>query len=195
MRNVVVGSFVGFVMAAAFLAACGSGGTGGISLQTIDELSTQVADLQRDVAALQHDLAQTRTDLTDHAADPNAHHTPPTGGATTPWVGLQWCIALTGTFPSRNLEMPGDAGTELATEPQLGSIALFAGNFPPQGWAACEGQLLDIGQNQALFSLLGTTFGGDGRITFGLPDLRGRTAVGIGTGIGLSPVTWGQKGP
>ena len=194
MRKVIVGSFVGFVLAAAFLAACGSGGTGGVSAQAIDTLSAQVADLQRDVAALQHDLAQARTDLTDHVGNPDAHHTP-ASGAATPWLGLQWCIALQGTFPSRNLEMPGDAGTALANEPQLGSIALFGGNFVPRGWAACEGQLLQINQNESLFSLLGTTFGGDGRITFGLPDLRGRTPVGIGTGQGLDPVTWGQKSP
>ena len=58
----------------------------------------------------------------------------------------------------------------------------------------CDGQLLAISQNTALFSLLGTTFGGDGRTTFGLPDLRGRAAIGQGTGPGLTPVQWGQRG-
>ena len=64
-----------------------------------------------------------------------------------------------------------------ATEPLLGSIAMVSFNFAPRGWALCEGQLLPINSNQALFSLLGTTYGGDGRTTFALPDLRGRVAV------------------
>ena len=59
----------------------------------------------------------------------------------------------------------------------IGQVLLFAGNFAPRGWAFCHGQLLPIAQNQALFSLLGTAFGGDGRVTFGLPDLRGRVPV------------------
>ncbi len=80
-----------------------------------------------------------------------------------------------------------------ASEPYIGQIQMFGFNFPPRGWAHCNGQLLAISQYQSLFSLLGTTFGGDGRTTFGLPDLRGRTAVHPGTGPGLTPVTWGQK--
>lgn len=68
----------------------------------------------------------------------------------------------------------------------LGEIRMFAGNFAPTGWAFCQGQLLPIAQNQALFSLLGTTYGGDGRTTFALPDLRGRVPVGFGQGPGLS---------
>jgi len=67
-------------------------------------------------------------------------------------------------------------------------------NFAPRGWALCDGQILAINQNSALFSLLGTTYGGDGRATFGLPDLRGRSAVHVGAGPGLAGVTWGQKG-
>jgi microcystin-dependent protein len=62
-------------------------------------------------------------------------------------------------------------------EPFIAEIRLFAGNFAPRGWAFCEGQLLSIAHNQALFSLLGTMYGGDGRTTFGLPDLRGRVPV------------------
>ncbi|MEX1309383.1 MAG: tail fiber protein, partial [Candidatus Sulfomarinibacteraceae bacterium] len=77
--------------------------------------------------------------------------------------------------------------------PFIGQIQLFGFNFPPRGWAFCEGQLLAISSNTALFSLLGTTFGGDGRTTFGLPDLRGRSAVGVGNGPGLSSVSWGQR--
>ncbi|MDP5078022.1 MAG: tail fiber protein [Nonlabens sp.] len=77
-------------------------------------------------------------------------------------------------------------------DPFLGQVTMFAGNFAPRGWAFCEGQLLPINQNQALFSLLGTTYGGDGRTTFGLPDLRGRTAVGVGSGPGLPTVNQGS---
>lgn len=76
----------------------------------------------------------------------------------------------------------------------LGQIIAFAGNFAPRYWAFCEGQLLSISSNSDLYSLLGTMYGGDGRSTFGLPDLRGRTAVGAGYGPGLSPVSEGQKG-
>ena len=68
----------------------------------------------------------------------------------------------------------------------LASILLFAGNFAPVGWALCNGQILSIAQNAALFSLLGTTFGGDGVQTFALPDLRGRTVINNGQGPGLS---------
>jgi microcystin-dependent protein len=72
--------------------------------------------------------------------------------------------------------------------PFLGQLMLFPFNFPPRGWALCQGQLLPINQYQALFSLLGTTYGGDGRTTFGLPDLRGRTPVSIGNGITLGQI-------
>tara|TARA_R110000744_G_scaffold2004_4_gene7846 strand:- start:1651 stop:2175 length:525 start_codon:yes stop_codon:yes gene_type:complete len=79
-------------------------------------------------------------------------------------------------------------------EPTLAEIIMFAGNFAPRGWAFCDGQLLAISQNQALFSLLGTIYGGDGRTTFALPDLRGRVAVHPGNGPGLSPKRLGEKG-
>lgn len=81
-----------------------------------------------------------------------------------------------------------------ASEPFIGQIETFGFNFAPRGWAFCDGQLLSIASNTALFSLLGTTYGGDGRTTFGLPDLRGRTAIHPGTGPGLSQIRWGQKG-
>ena len=71
-------------------------------------------------------------------------------------------------------------------EPFLGQITLFPFNFAPKGWAFCQGQLLPISQNTALFSLLGTYYGGNGTTTFGLPDLRGRVPVGQGQGPGLS---------
>lgn len=67
-------------------------------------------------------------------------------------------------------------------EPFLAEVRLMSFVFPPRGWALCNGQLLPINQNQALFSLLGTTFGGDGRVNFGLPDLRGRTPIHVGSG-------------
>src|ERR1700739_2710327 len=74
-------------------------------------------------------------------------------------------------------------------EPFLSEIRLMSFGFPPKGWAQCNGQLLPINQNQALFSLLGTTYGGDGRVNFGLPDLRGRVAVSAGEGL-----TLGERG-
>ncbi len=79
------------------------------------------------------------------------------------------------------------------SEPFIGEITIFAGNFAPRGWSLCDGQLLAISQNNALFSLLGTTYGGDGRTTFALPELRGRVPVHPGTGPGLSQIRWGQK--
>jgi microcystin-dependent protein len=80
------------------------------------------------------------------------------------------------------------------SEPFVGEIRMFAGNFAPRGWAFCDGQLLAISQNDALFSLLGTIYGGDGRTTFGLPDLRGRIPIHAGTGPGLTTRRLGSKG-
>ena len=82
----------------------------------------------------------------------------------------------------------------MPSEPFIGEISIFAGNFAPRGWALCDGQLLSISQNSALFSLLGTTYGGDGRTTFGLPDLRGRVPMHPGNGPGLTPRSLGEKG-
>ncbi len=79
-------------------------------------------------------------------------------------------------------------------EDYIGTIKTFGFNFAPVGWSTCDGQLLAISTHQALFSLLGTTFGGDGRTTFALPDLRGRSIVHVGTGPGLSTIRWGEKG-
>ena len=79
------------------------------------------------------------------------------------------------------------------SEPFVGEIRMFAGNFAPQGWAFCDGQLLAVSQNDALFSLFGTIYGGDGRTTFGLPDLRGRVPVHAGHGPGLSERRLGSK--
>ena len=83
--------------------------------------------------------------------------------------------------------------TQAGMQPFVGEIDWFAGNFPPRGWAFCDGQLLSISSNTALFSILGTTYGGDGRTTFALPDVRGRTLIHMGTGPGLSPRLLGQR--
>ncbi len=79
-------------------------------------------------------------------------------------------------------------------EPFIGQIIMFAGNFAPRGWAFCDGQLLPIAQHSALFSIVGTYYGGDGRNTFALPDLRGRVPVHPGHGPGLLNHTIGEKG-
>jgi microcystin-dependent protein len=79
-------------------------------------------------------------------------------------------------------------------EPFLSQIEIFSFNFAPRGWAQCNGQLLPINQNQALFALLGTTYGGNGQTTFALPDLRNRVPIGFGQGPGLSPFLLGERG-
>ena len=76
----------------------------------------------------------------------------------------------------------------------LGEVRIFPFNFAPKFWAACNGQLIGTSQNGALFSLLGTFYGGDGRSTFGLPDLRGRCVIGVGQGTGLSDFQQGGRG-
>ena len=78
--------------------------------------------------------------------------------------------------------------------PYLGQIMMFAGNFAPRGFALCNGQLLSISQNAALFALLGTAYGGNGVQTFGLPDLQSRLPIHVGTGPGLSSYVLGQNG-
>ena len=108
---------------------------------------------------------------------------PQTKDNMQPFLGVNFVIALQGIFPSRN-----------SADPFLGEIMMVGFNFAPRGWATCDGQLLPIAQNSALFSLLGTTYGGDGRTTFGLPDLRGRVPVHPGSGPGLTPRTLGQRG-
>jgi microcystin-dependent protein len=100
-----------------------------------------------------------------------------------PWLGINHIIALVGIFPSRN-----------QSDPFIAEIIMFGGNFAPRGWAFCDGQMLPISQYSALFSLLGTTYGGDGRTTFALPDLRSRTAIHPGTGPGLSSRRLGERG-
>jgi microcystin-dependent protein len=79
-------------------------------------------------------------------------------------------------------------------DPFIGSVCIMASNFCPKGFANADGQILSIAQNNALFALLGTQYGGDGVSTFALPDLRGRQAIGVGTGAGFSTITNGQQG-
>jgi microcystin-dependent protein len=94
--------------------------------------------------------------------------------------------------------MVGAAGINTANacspDGYLGSLSVFAGNFAIRGCAFAQGQLLAINTNTALFAILGTTYGGDGRTTFALPDTRGRSVVGVGTGPGLSNIILGEKG-
>jgi microcystin-dependent protein len=84
-------------------------------------------------------------------------------------------------------------GLARAQDPFLGEIRCFGFNFAPRGWALLDGQLLPINQNQALFALLGTQYGGDGRTTFALPDMRGRSLVHFGQGPGLSQISQGER--
>ncbi|MEO8235634.1 MAG: tail fiber protein [Flavobacterium sp.] len=81
----------------------------------------------------------------------------------------------------------------MSTEPFIGEIKIFGFNFAPRGYLTCQGQIMSIAQNTALFSLLGTTYGGNGQTTFGLPDLQGRVPIGQGQGPGLPNYVMGQK--
>ena len=108
------------------------------------------------------------------------------------WMGFLSIVAFTvliGTLVA-TLEPIPEAE---ASDPFIAEVIHFAGNFAPRGWAFCDGQLLPISQNTALFSILGTTYGGDGETTFALPDLRGRVIVHPGSGPGLQPISLGQK--
>lgn len=167
MRNSILGGLLGVLLGGLVFAACG--GSAGTA-----ELGITQAELDSQVALLQQQIDNLQAQLDSHAADADAHHERPEG------LGLTWCIALEGTFPSRNLTAPiiaDDDSTQLASTPQLGSVSLFAGNFAPRGWARCEGQLLPISQFSALYSIVGTQFGGDGITNFALPDLRERYAM------------------
>jgi len=104
-----------------------------------------------------------------------------------PYLGLYAIIALEGIYPSRDVAYMG-------AEPFIEEKCWVPYIFAPRGWAFCDGQLLPIAQYTALFSLLGTTYGGDGRTTFALPDLRGRSPIHAGTGPGLTSRRLGEKG-
>lgn len=115
-----------------------------------------------------------------------------------PSLPVTHLVALDGIYPSRNLAAGTDSEDEIAAigsgdAPFTGSVSMFAGNFNPRSFARADGQVQNIAQNPALFSLLGIEFGGDGRSTFGLPDLRGRTVVGVGTGTGLTTRILGES--
>lgn len=97
-----------------------------------------------------------------------------------PWLAMNYCISLFGIFPSPQGE-----------QPYVGEIALMGGNFAPRGYAQCNGQLMAISDNDVLFALIGTTYGGDGQVTFGLPDLRGRVPMHMGNN-GTSTYQIGQ---
>ena len=118
---------------------------------------------------------------------PDGTFTAPDGGGQPvgidgPSLGLNYIINVAGgIYPSRNLVSGIGANLTFDSSATLGEISLFAGDYAPGGWAIANGQLLPIAQNQALFSLLGTTYGGDGQVTFALPDFRGRTAYGVST--------------
>ncbi len=107
---------------------------------------------------------------------------------TTASLAVIVTLSFTGVFGAGRGEAP-----IMQAEPFIGQIGVFGFSFAPRGWAKCDGQLLAISSYQALFSLLGTTYGGDGRTTFGLPDLRGRAALHQGAGPGLTTRTIGQK--
>lgn len=107
------------------------------------------------------------------------------GALTLGWL-------FTGNEEAKANELHSSANMRVF-EPLLGTVAIFAGTFAPRGWAFCDGQLIAISQNAALFSLLGTTYGGDGRTTMGLPDLRGRAPIHAGSGPGLTPRSLGER--
>lgn len=120
--------------------------------------------------------------LTDASGGGQAHNN------MQPNLVLNCIIALQGIYPSRDYTM-----LSTSAEPFIGEIAWVPYNFAPRGWAFCDGQLLSIAQNTALFSLLGTTYGGDGRTTFALPDARGRSFIHAGTSPGLSTRVLGMR--
>jgi microcystin-dependent protein len=101
-------------------------------------------------------------------------------------VSLLFLAGLLGVFHS--------SPARAQSTPLLGQIMIVPYQFAPKGWALCNGQVLPINQNQALFALLGTTFGGDGLTSFALPDLRGRAPIGMGQGPGLAPYDLGETG-
>lgn len=103
-----------------------------------------------------------------------------------PFRTINYIICRNGVYPSSS--GPG------TIEPFIGEIKMFAGAFAPANWSFCDGQLLPISQNNALFAILGTTYGGDGIVTFALPDLRGRAPIHEGQGAGLSNRTLGSSG-
>jgi microcystin-dependent protein len=124
-----------------------------------------------------------------------------------PYQAVYFIIAVQGDFPYnfRRLEQNGEDEEDeidheeqghrrLSWVPFAGEIMMFAGRFVPRGWAPCDGQLLSINSYQNLFSVIGASYGGDGRTTFAVPDLRGRAPVHSGTGPGLGAIRMGSQG-
>jgi microcystin-dependent protein len=123
--------------------------------------------------------------------------TTPTGGSQPhenrqPYLALNYCIAMVGVYPSR--DNYNAAGATRGLDPFFAETAIVAFNFAPIGYQSCNGQIMAISQNTALFSLLGTTYGGNGQSTFALPDFRGRVAMQQGQGPGLSNYSLGEEG-
>lgn len=110
----------------------------------------------------------------------------------TKWIGGTALLAAAANILTSN-KIKADTKSINGGTPFVGEIMKFGGNFAPRGWTLCDGQLLSVSSNDALFSLLGTIYGGDGRTTFGLPDLRGRVPVHPGSGPGLATIRVGEK--
>jgi microcystin-dependent protein len=120
-----------------------------------------------------------------------------TSANTLDSVNSEAIVELTAELADMNAELAAlkkvqNAGS-VSEYPFIGEISMFAGNYAPLGWAFCDGRIISIDENQALYSLLGVTYGGDGRKTFGLPDLRGRVPVGFGKGPELPDHQIGSK--
>jgi microcystin-dependent protein len=111
-------------------------------------------------------------------------------GGESPWLAKKPALRTFSVKPISKLASGGNT----MSEPYIGQIMMIGFNYPPQGWAFCDGQLIPVQQNPALFSLLSTTYGGDGYNNFALPDLRGRVAIHQGQGPGLTYRTWGERG-
>ena len=175
-------------------------GGDGVSTFALPDLQGRVAVGADGAIPLGTTFGQESTTLTVAQLPPH-DHTLPSGGVTgmtgggqpvtndQPSLALTYLIALNGIYPSH-----GGGGGFDPSLPTLGEITEFAGNFAPSGWAFADGQLLFISANTALFSLLGTTYGGNGTTTFALPDLDGRTLIGAGSFDGTNYVLGGVYG-
>ncbi|WP_236668980.1 phage tail protein [Hymenobacter rubidus] len=134
--------------------------------------------------------------MAPHASPAGSDEQPATPAAPAAEPGRRsWLKRLGALLGGTALATPALARPEsvLGTDVFVGEIMMFAGNFAPRGYALCNGQLLPISSNTALFSLLGTNFGGNGTSNFALPNLQGTTPIGVGNGPGLSPRTVGEE--
>jgi len=171
-------------------------------LAIIQNQTDVITALQNQVAALQTTIAALNASMVTGATSEYARFTLDRSGTkngpfTTirPGLGLTFTIATEGIFPSRSrrsIEEVQDIQPRGMSQPFLGSIHMFGGNFAPLGFALCDGTLLSISANSALFALLGTFYGGDGTSNFALPDLRGAVPIHVGQGIGLPAVSLGE---